>query len=208
MTKTFKQYLEEAERGIDDVRVTSRRIGRDAERDASYRRPSYSQTTNYDDYKNEFDELEALMGMTSFSNEQLMRRNLLAKKYGIRRPSDLAAKRKEFNADLATRNQKRWDDQDQSNAKASAEYRKEMMKLAPQFFNADGTPNIDAWKAAGSPTPAQFRARNSSTSGEFRLPRQTRQQDNTAPYDDEILRRQRTARESEDLTSIKKLAGL
>jgi hypothetical protein len=192
MEPTVEQEEEMDEGGIDDVRVTSRRPGRDPERDASYTGPSYSQTTNYDDYKNEFDELEALMGMTAFSNEQLMRRNLLAKKYGIRRPADLAAKRKEFNADLATRNQTRWNNQDARNAQAEKEHRAEMMKLAPQFFNADGTPNIDAWKAAGSPTPSQLIKRmgagKSSETG-FSLPRQG-------------------ARESEDLTSIKRLAGL
>ena len=51
---------------------------------------------------------------------------------------------------------------------------------------------ISIWKAAGSPTPSQFRARmgagKSSETG-FSLPRQG-------------------ARESEDLTSIKRLAGL
>ena len=212
MEPTVEQDEEIDEGGIDDVRVNYR-PGRDPERDASYRRPSYSNNGTYnDDYKNEFDELEALMGMTSFSSEQEMRRNLLAKKYGIRRPSDLAAKRKEFNADLATRNQKRWKDQDARNARAEKEHRAEMMKLAPQFFNPDGTPNINAWKAAGSPTPSELmkgkKAGAEKDDGKgFSLPRQTRRQGNTgSTYDDAPLRALR--RESEDLTSIKKLAGL
>ena len=162
--------------------------------DYDYKGPEYTQTTGYSDYSNEFEELEALMNMNAFSNEQMMRRNFLIKKYGIKSPSDLIAKRKEFMTDLTARRGKRQADLDARNAQAEKEHRAEMIKLAPQFFNADGTPNIDAWKAAGSPTPSELMKRKStgaekSSETGFSLPRQG-------------------ARESEDLTSIKKLAGL
>ena len=136
--------------------------------DPDYEPTQYSDAgSDYDEYANEFDELKALMKQTTFSNDQLMRRNALMKKYGVKKTSDnISGQEKDYFDKLNAKNAQRKADLDASNAKASAEYRQDMMKLAPEFFNPDGTPNIAAWKAAGSPTPSEYMKRKSMGSKE------------------------------------------
>jgi hypothetical protein len=66
--KTYKKYLTES------------RTFSDPEFDPNYK----------GDYRNEVEELETLLSKTAFSSQEMQRRDMLAKKYGINGPQDYA----------------------------------------------------------------------------------------------------------------------
>lgn len=98
-------------------------------------------------YNNEVEELEGLLGQSSFSSDEMLRRDFLTKKYGINGPQDLpklqAIKNNELGR-IGTLQQSLIKTADEEDAKAAAEQERELAlrakygHLAPQGDQQQG----------------------------------------------------------------------
>lgn len=149
---------------LEQDRENNREEDRRSQEEADRRNPGMRQSNTYEgrrfgsssydpDYKgaaqynNEVEELEGLLGQSSFSSDEMLRRDFLTKKYGINGPQDLpklqAIKNNELGR-IGTLQQSLIKTADEEDAKAAAEQERELAlrakygHLAPQDSQQQG----------------------------------------------------------------------